>query len=88
MPEEDLGPMPDPKIEPGEPNPGGADAQPDDSGPIAIPDLSPDENPALDDRAPETVKKEVKEGEDTSTEATESDEGEDADHKPEKEAPA
>ena len=44
----------------------------DDSGPIAIPDLDPDENPALEDKAPETVKKEVSESEDTSTEATES----------------
>ena len=67
MPEDDLGPMPDPKIEPGEPNPGGVDALPEESEPLSTPDLSPDENPALDEKAPETVKQEVKEGEDTST---------------------
>ena len=84
----DLGPQPEPQIEPGEPNPGGPDAIDDFSGPIAIPDLSPDENPALEDKAPETVKKEVKEGEDTSTEATESGDGGETDHQPEKESPA
>jgi len=74
--DEDLGPMPEPRIEPGEPNPGGVDAIDDDSGPIAIPDLSPDENPALDENAPDPLKDVVKEGEDTSTEATRS-EGQD-----------
>jgi hypothetical protein len=69
-PDDELGPMPDPQIEPGEPNPGGVDAIDDFSGPIAIPDLSPDENPAIVERAPETVKQEVQEGEDTSTKAT------------------
>jgi hypothetical protein len=81
----DLGPMPDPVIEPGEPNPGGADALGDYSGPIAIPDLTPDENPALDEKAPETVKEEVSEGEDTSTKATRDENGDD---EPEKESPA
>src|SRR3954464_11821293 len=52
----DLGPMPHPVIDPGEPNPGGVDALQDDSGPIAIPDLTADENPALDEKAPDTVK--------------------------------
>ena len=66
---DDLGPMPEPQIEPGEPNPGGVDAQPE-NGNGAIPDLSPDENPALDEKAPDTVKEEVKEGQDTSTKAT------------------
>jgi hypothetical protein len=84
----DLGPMPEPVIEPGEPNPGGVDALDDDSGPIIIPDLTPAENPALEDKAPDTVKKEVSEGEDTSTEATESDDGDDTGHQPEKESPA
>jgi hypothetical protein len=70
MPSDDLGPMPEPQIEPGEPNPGGADAIDDFSGPIAIPDLSPGENPSIEEKAPETVKKEVGEGEDTSTKAT------------------
>lgn len=75
MTSDDLGPMPDPVIEPGEPNPGGVDALVDDSGPIAIPDLTPDENPALDDKAPDTVKQEVSDSEDTSTEATEDENG-------------
>ena len=83
----DLGPMPDPVIEPGEPNPGGVDALQDDSGPIAIPDLTPEENPALDEKAPDTVKEEVSDSEDTSTEATQSDDDE-TDHQPEKESPA
>lgn len=84
----DLGPMPDPAIEPGEPNPGGVDALRDDSGPIAIPDLTAEENPALEDKAPETIKQEVSEGEDTSTEATKSADGDETDHQPEKESPA
>lgn len=84
----DLGPMPDPVTEPGEPNPGGVDALQDDSGPIKIPDLTPDENPALEDKAPETVKKGVSDSEDTSTEATRSGDGGETDHQPEKELPA
>lgn len=76
---DDLGPMPEPQIEPGEPNPGGVDAVGDFSGPIAIPDLTPDENPALDDKAPETVKQEVSDSEDTSTKATR-DEDSDSEH--------
>jgi hypothetical protein len=75
MPDADLGPMPDPEIEPGEPNPGGVDAIPDSDGvdgetaePHPIPaDLSPEDNPAVEDALPD----EMKEGEDTSTEATE-----------------
>ena len=37
---EDLGPKPEPKIEPGEPNPGGVDA---------------DRNPAVEDEAPDEL---------------------------------
>jgi hypothetical protein len=81
-PDDDLGPMPDPKIEPGEPNPGGVDAI-DGGANGTIPDLSPDENPAIEDKAPETIKKEVSEGEDTSTKATR-----DEEHDPDEEAPA
>jgi len=75
-----LGPKPDAEIEPGEPNPGGPDARPDSDGvdndvqdgePIAR-DLDPEHNPAVDDEVPN----EVKEGEDTATEATESESGE------------
>ncbi|WP_182525814.1 hypothetical protein [Nocardioides dongkuii] len=67
MPDEtDLGPMPEPEIEPREPNPGGADALPE-SGEALPADLSTAANPAVDeDAAPD----EIQEGEDTSTEAT------------------
>ncbi|MGY2704771.1 MULTISPECIES: hypothetical protein [unclassified Nocardioides] len=81
----DLGPLPDPEIEPGEPNPGGVDAIPPDEGRPTVPDLSPEENPAIEE-APDPLKESVKEGEDTSTEATRSDDGED--DQPEKESPA
>lgn len=76
----DLGPKPDAQIEPGEPNPGGADATPNSDGvdcetvdaePLSR-DPDPDDNPAVEDSIPD----EVKEPEDTSTEATES-EGDD-----------
>ena len=69
MPDADLGPKPDPEIEPGEPNPGGVDAvseAPGDADPVPA-DMSPEDNPAVEDALPD----EVKEGEDTSTEATE-----------------
>jgi hypothetical protein len=80
----DLGPQPEPEIEPGEPNPGGVDALPD-NGVHTVPDLSPDDNPAIDE-TPDPLKESMKEGEDTSTKATESDDGED--DEPEKESPA
>ncbi|WP_346387805.1 hypothetical protein [Nocardioides sp.] len=79
---DDLGPMPEPEIEPGEPNPGGPDAiDVDEPDPPASRDLSPDDNPAVEDAAPDVLK----EGEDTSTRATE-----DADEStsPEEESPA
>ena len=82
----DLGPMPDPEIEPGEPNPGGVDAISDDSGPVAIPDLTPEENPAVDDQVPDSLLDQVSGDEDTSTKATESADGEN--DEPEKESPA
>ena len=62
----DLGPMPEPKIEPGEPNPGGADAIEENGAPLAVPDLGSDQNPAVEDAAPE----EIRGLEDTETEAT------------------
>ena len=71
----DLGPMPTPKIEPGEPQPGGVDAIDDDSGPILIPDLTPEENPAIEEKAPDPLVAEVGGGEDTSTAATRSEGG-------------
>lgn len=82
----DLGPMPTPRIEPGEPNPGGVDAVEDDSGPILIPDLTPEENPAIEEKVPDPLVDEVKGAEDTSTTATRSADG--ADDQPEKESPA
>ncbi|MFA6299441.1 MAG: hypothetical protein WC642_09760 [Nocardioides sp.] len=69
MPDADLGPKPEPEIEPGEPNPGGVDAVSHDDGdaqPVPA-DLTPEDNPAVEDALPD----EMKEGEDTSTEATE-----------------
>ena len=89
MTESDLGPMPDAEIEPGEPNPGGIDAVPHSDGvdgaaaepdPLSR-DLDPDDSPATGE-----VPVEVKQGEDTSTKATESAEGDDV--PPEEEAPA
>jgi hypothetical protein len=68
MPNEDLPPMPEPKIEPGEPNPGGVDAIDAEDGEPAIPDLPTAKNPATDDAA---MPDEVKQTEDTSTQATE-----------------
>ena len=48
----DLGPMPDPDIEPGEPNPGGVDALPPDAENVPA-DLAPEDNPAVEIKAPE-----------------------------------
>ena len=74
-----LGEMPDASIEPREPNPGGADALPQEDD-VEPADLDPDKNPAVEDEAPDVLK----EGEDTDTEATK--DGEDV--PPEKESPA
>jgi hypothetical protein len=71
MPDEDLGPKPEPKIEPGEPNPGGVDAVDEVDADVAIPDLPIGKNPATD---AETMPDEVGKTEDTSTQATEDDE--------------
>ena len=79
MPDPDLGPKPDAVIEPGEPNPGGVDAVPDSDGvdtelaegdPVPR-DLDPDSHPATGE-----IPVAVKQGEDTSNEATRGDEGE------------
>ena len=69
MPKEDLGPMPEPEIEPGEPNPGGVDAIDAEDAAPTIPDFPGGENPATEDALPD----EVKQTEDTSTQATEDD---------------
>ena len=76
---EDLGPKPDPQIEPGEPNPGGVDAVEENNEPLAVPNLSPDDNPAADDLVPD----EIKVPDDTDTEATS-----DGASEPTKESPA
>ena len=75
MTQDDLGPKPDAEIEPGETNPGGADAVDagDPAGDLAIPDLTSDENPAIDDKDTDALD-EMKQGEDTSTQATDDDE--------------
>jgi hypothetical protein len=75
MTKTDLGPMPEPQIEPGEPNPGGVDAI---TGEMAVPvvaDLPPELNPAVDQDA---NPHELTEGEDTSTQATDGDEAGDS----------
>jgi hypothetical protein len=73
MSDQDLGPKPDAEIEPGEPKPGGIDAVPQADGvdgedatadPLAR-DLDPEDNPSTGE-----IPLEVKQGEDTSTEAT------------------
>ncbi|MEO9323413.1 hypothetical protein ABFT23_07980 [Nocardioides sp. C4-1] len=85
----DPGPKPDAVIEPGEPNPGGVDAMPQSDGvdgeatdgdPVPR-DLDPEDNPETGE-----VPLEVKEGEDTSTEATKGDSSSDVE--PEEESPA
>jgi len=76
----ELGPQPDPQIEPGEPNPGGADAVDAADGVggarahthPAGRDLEPEDNPAIEDELPE----EMRQPEDTSTEATKDEDGE------------
>ena len=69
----DLGDQPEPQIEPREPNPGGADAVPEDDDSVPA-DLGPETNPAVEE-TPDPLKKVLAEGEDTETEATESDDG-------------
>lgn len=89
-----LGPAPEPEIEPGESNPGGVDAityadgaeavaeEGDELPPPVMRDLDPDSNPAVEESLPE----EMKAGEDTTTEATKSDGDGDVD--PKDESPA
>ena len=78
MTNDDLGPMPEPKIEPGEPHPGGVDAI--DGGEAAAepdpttPDLPTDKNPAVEDVAPDSLKEQMQGAEDTSTQATKDEE--------------
>ena len=82
----DLGEMPEPKIEPGEPNPGGADALPEVDEVVPA-DLGPDTNPAIEE-SPDPLKEVLEEGEDTKTRATESPGGEHEGADDDKESPA
>ena len=84
----DLGEQPEPKIEPGEPNPGGADALPADDDNIPA-DLGPETNPAVEE-SPDPLKKVLQEGEDTDTEATKSSDESDSDDdvEPHEDSPA
>ena len=75
----ELGPMPEPEIEPKEPNPGGVDAVEEDDAPPAVHDLDPADNPAIEDAAPD----EISELEDTETAATSGDEPDEVDAKDE-----
>lgn len=74
-----LGAMPEPQVEPGEENPGGADALPEDDTVLPA-DLDPDKSAATEPAVPEVLK----EGEDTDTEATKNG----TDVPPEDESPA
>jgi hypothetical protein len=74
-----LGEMPEAETEPREPNPGGADALPQEDD-VTAADPDPDQNPAIEPEVPEVLK----EREDTDTEATK----DGSDVAPEKESPA
>jgi hypothetical protein len=82
----DLGEQPEPEIEPREPNPGGADALPEDDENIPA-NLDPEKNPAVEE-SPDPLKKAFSEGEDTETEATKSESGSEDGVDPEDESPA
>ena len=56
MNNEDLGPLPEPTIEDKEPNPGGVDAVPEDPADDNLArDLSPEDNPVVDDAMPDEI---------------------------------
>jgi hypothetical protein len=78
-----LGEMPAAEIEPREPNPGGADALPQEDA-VEPADLDPEKNPAVDAAEAPAV---LREGEDTDTEATKDDE-DSQDVDPHEESPA
>lgn len=65
----ELAPRPEPQIEPKEPNPGGVDSI-DADGDRLIPDLTPNENPAVDDKTPDDLQEQMSGAEDTSTEGS------------------
>jgi hypothetical protein len=82
----DLGDLPEAEIEPGEPNPGGVDALPEEDENVPA-DLGPDTNPAVEE-TPDPMKRVLEEGEDTGTEATRSERGDEEDTSGDKESPA
>jgi hypothetical protein len=82
----DLGELPEAEIEPGEPNPGGVDALPEEDQNVPA-DLGPETNPAIEE-TPDPMKRVLEEGEDTDTEATRSDDGEGDDSSSDEESPA
>jgi hypothetical protein len=82
----ELGAMPDAEIEPGEPNPGGVDALPEEDE-IVPADLGPDTNPAVEE-TPDPLKRVLEEGEDTETEATKTEGGTAEGADEDKESPA
>ncbi len=86
MSSQDPGPKPDATAETGTPNPGGADAVQGscadgvERADAEVADLDPSRNPAVEDALPD----EMREGEDTDTQATRDEEVEE----PERESPA
>ena len=70
----ELGQMPEPETEPREPNPGGPDAVQEEDDDTVAADLDPSENPAVQEY-PDPLKKAFSEGDDTTTEATRSEDG-------------
>jgi hypothetical protein len=79
----ELGEQPTPEIEPAEPNPGGVDAIDDDEEPPVVPELSPRDNPAVEEAAPDELTAELSEPEETNDGASSNGASE-----PEKEAQA
>lgn len=51
-----LGPMPEPEIDPKEPNPGGVDRIDTNEFPSVVNELDPELNPAIEDAAPDEIK--------------------------------
>lgn len=82
----DLGEQPEPVTEPGEPNPGGPDALPDDEQNLSA-EREPGDNPAVGE-SPDQLREVLAEREDTETEATRSADGSDDDVEPEDDSPA
>jgi hypothetical protein len=56
MKHDDLGPLPEPAIQEKEPNPGGVDAIPEDPADVNLArDLSPEDNPVVDEAVPDEI---------------------------------